>query len=68
VSLSPNRENKRASKLGKFWCYSCDASRVSEYGKCPNCGARAGTGRAWNTPKLEIDAPPATPSSPEAER
>jgi len=40
-----NRITATAPKLGKFWCYACDRQLVSEYGKCPNCGARNGNKR-----------------------
>ena len=35
-----NREKKRKPKMGKFWCYSCDAALVGEREKCPVCGQK----------------------------
>jgi predicted RNA-binding Zn-ribbon protein involved in translation (DUF1610 family) len=33
-----NREKSRNAKLGKHWCFSCDAQLVGKSRKCPVCG------------------------------
>ena len=40
-----NREKKLQPKLGKFWCWGCDAQIVREWEKCPNCGLKNTMGR-----------------------
>ena len=33
-----NRIKKTDPKLGKFWCWACDAALIGNGSKCPNCG------------------------------
>ena len=33
-----NREKSMTCKRGLFWCSRCDAQKVGQLGKCPNCG------------------------------
>lgn len=40
-----NRNKVRSPKKGRAWCRSCDACKVSDGQKCPNCGKRHGVSR-----------------------
>lgn len=41
VSWQPsNREKVFVTKKGKFWCDHCDAAKLGDGEKCPNCGKR----------------------------
>lgn len=33
-----NREKSMVAKKNRFWCDGCDACKVGQWGKCPNCG------------------------------
>lgn len=54
-----NREKRRKSKRGIFWCGGCDMQLVGEWKKCPNCGTRngikRGKGRAKEIANNEIN-------------
>ena len=36
----PNRIKKTLPKLGRYWCFGCDAFRVSTGSKCKVCGKK----------------------------
>ncbi len=38
-AFASNRNKARQPKLGKFWCFKCDAALVAPGAKCVNCGA-----------------------------
>lgn len=40
TSWKSNRDKKRDPKMGKFWCWGCDAALIYEGQKCPNCGKK----------------------------
>lgn len=37
-SYDTNRDMAREAKLGKYWCYGCDANLIGDGEKCIRCG------------------------------
>lgn len=40
-----NREKKQRCSKNAFWCMTCDANMVGEFGKCSVCGRHNSKGK-----------------------